>query len=86
MCTMSRKSIAEYIAEKRRAYAKSGNAKRTRLLDDVCDDVVSQVRLEEGEREEACREEVCEMKKSEAKQTAGTLTDAGPIKPYNFVR
>ena len=34
---MSRKSIAEYIAEKRRTYAKSGSAKRTRLLDDVCE-------------------------------------------------
>ena len=26
MCTMSRKSIAEYVAEKRRVYAKSGDA------------------------------------------------------------
>ena len=35
MCTMSRKSIAEYIAEKRRSYAKFGSAKRTRLIDEV---------------------------------------------------
>lgn len=36
MCTMSRKSIAEYIAEKRRAYAVAGGAKRCRILDEVC--------------------------------------------------
>ena len=34
---MSRKSIAEYVAEKRRAYAKSGSAKRTRMIDEVCE-------------------------------------------------
>ena len=34
---MSRKSIAEYVAEKRRVYAKSGSAKRTRMIDEVCD-------------------------------------------------
>lgn len=34
---MSRKSIAEYVAEKRRVYANSGSAKRTRLLDEVCE-------------------------------------------------
>lgn len=37
MCTISRKSIVEYIADKRRAYAKAGSAKRSRLLDDVCE-------------------------------------------------
>ena len=34
---MSRKSIAEYVAEKRRVYAKSGSAKRTRMIDEVCE-------------------------------------------------
>ena len=34
---MSRKSIAEYIAEKRRVYNTARSAKRTRLLDEVCD-------------------------------------------------
>ena len=36
---MSRRSIAEYIAEKRRAYATAGSAKRTRILDEVCETV-----------------------------------------------
>ena len=36
---MSRRSIAEYIAEKRRAYADAGSAKRTRILDEVCETV-----------------------------------------------
>ena len=36
---MSRKSIAEYIAEKRRAYAAAGSAKRSRILDAVCETV-----------------------------------------------
>jgi hypothetical protein len=31
---MSRKSIAEYIAEKRRAYADAGSVKRSRII--VC--------------------------------------------------
>ena len=35
MCTMSKKSIAEYVTEKRRVYTKSGSAKRTRLLDEI---------------------------------------------------
>ena len=34
---MSRKSIAEYIAEKRRAYGNAGKAKRSRILDEVCE-------------------------------------------------
>ncbi len=34
---MSRKSIAEYIAEKRRAYSGAGSKRRTRILDDACD-------------------------------------------------
>ena len=34
---MSRKSRFEYIGEKRRAYTKSGKAKRSRILDDVCE-------------------------------------------------
>ena len=34
---MSRKSSFEYIGEKRRAYAKSGKAKRSRILDEVCE-------------------------------------------------
>ena len=34
---MSRKSRFEYIGEKRRAYAKSGKAKRSRILDEVCE-------------------------------------------------
>ena len=34
---MSRKSKSEYIAEKRRAYANSGKAKRSRILDEVCE-------------------------------------------------
>ena len=34
---MSKKSIAEYVAEKRRVYAKSGSAKRTRMIDEVCE-------------------------------------------------
>lgn len=34
---MSRKSIAEYVAEKRRAYAVSSIAKRTRILNEVCE-------------------------------------------------
>lgn len=34
---MSRKSIAEYVAEKRRAYAVSSTAKRTRILNEVCE-------------------------------------------------
>ena len=37
MCNMSRKSRFEYIGEKRRAYAKSGKAKRSRILDEVCE-------------------------------------------------
>ena len=36
---MSRKSIAEYIAEKRRAYAAAGSVKRSRILDEVCETV-----------------------------------------------
>ena len=35
MCNMSRKSRFEYIGEKRRAYAKSEKAKRSRILDEV---------------------------------------------------
>lgn len=34
---MSRKSKAEYIAEKRRAYSVAGSKRRTRILDDACD-------------------------------------------------
>lgn len=34
---MSRKSIAEYIGEKRRAYATAGRAKRINTLNDVCE-------------------------------------------------
>jgi len=34
---MSRKSIAEYIAEKRRAYSNAGSKRRSRILDDACD-------------------------------------------------
>ena len=34
---MSRKSKAEYIAEKRRAYAEAGAGKRRRILDEVCE-------------------------------------------------
>ena len=34
---MSRKSKFEYIGEKRRAYAKSGKAKRSRIIDEVCE-------------------------------------------------
>ena len=34
---MSRKSRFEYIGEKRRAYAKSGKAKRSRIIDEVCE-------------------------------------------------
>ena len=34
---MSRKSKSEYIAEKRRAYDKAGKAKRSRVLDEVCE-------------------------------------------------
>lgn len=34
---MSRISIAEYAAEKRRAYAEASAAKRVRILDEVCD-------------------------------------------------
>lgn len=34
---MSRKSKSEYIAEKRRAYDKAGKAKRSRILDEVCE-------------------------------------------------
>ena len=37
MCNMSRKSRFEYIGEKSRAYAKSGKAKRSRILDEVCE-------------------------------------------------
>ena len=37
VCNMSRKSRFEYIGEKRRAYAKSGKAKRSRILDEVCE-------------------------------------------------
>lgn len=37
MCTMSRKSKSEYIAEKRRAHDKTGKPKRSRILDDVCE-------------------------------------------------
>lgn len=33
---MSRKSKSEYVAEKRRAYANSGKARRSRILDEVC--------------------------------------------------
>ena len=36
---MSRKSIAEYIAEKRRAYAAAGRVRRSRILDEVCETV-----------------------------------------------
>ena len=35
MCNMSRKSRFEYIGEKRRAYAMSAKAKRSRILDEV---------------------------------------------------
>ena len=34
---MSRKSKSEYIGEKRRAYGNAGKAKRSRILDDVCE-------------------------------------------------
>ena len=34
---MSRKSRFEYVGEKRRAYAKSGKAKRSRILDKACE-------------------------------------------------
>ena len=34
---MSRKSRFEYIGEKRRAYAKSAKAKRSHILDEVCE-------------------------------------------------
>ena len=34
---MSRKSKSEYVAEKRRVYANSGKAKRSRILDEVCE-------------------------------------------------
>ena len=34
---MSRKSKSEYIAEKRRAYGNAGKAKRSRILDEVCE-------------------------------------------------
>ena len=34
---MSRKSKAEYIGEKRRAYAWAGAAKRRQILDEVCE-------------------------------------------------
>ena len=34
---MSRKSKAEYIGEKRRAYACAGAAKRRQILDEVCE-------------------------------------------------
>jgi len=37
MCNMSRKSKAEYIGEKRRAYACAGAAKRRQILDEVCE-------------------------------------------------
>ena len=37
MCNMSRKSRFEYIGEKRRAYAMSGKAKRSRIIDEVCE-------------------------------------------------
>jgi hypothetical protein len=37
MCNMSRKSKAEYIGEKRRAYACAIAAKRRRILDEVCE-------------------------------------------------
>ena len=37
MCNMSRKSRFESIGEKRRAYAKSGKAKRSRILDEACE-------------------------------------------------
>ena len=33
---MPRKSKSEYVAEKRRAYANSGKARRSRILDGVC--------------------------------------------------
>ena len=36
---MSRRSIAEYITEKRRAYASAGSVKRSRILDEVCETV-----------------------------------------------
>ena len=36
---MSRKSIAEYITEKRRAYADAGSVKRSRILDEVSETV-----------------------------------------------
>ena len=36
---MSRKSIAEYIAEKRRAYVVAGSVRRSRILDEVCETV-----------------------------------------------
>ena len=34
---MSRKSKSEYVAEKRRAYGNAGKAKRSRILDEVCE-------------------------------------------------
>ena len=37
MCNMSRKSRFEYIGENRRAYAKSAKAKRSRILDEICE-------------------------------------------------
>ena len=35
--SVSRKSRSEYNGEKRRVYAKSGKAKRSRILDEVCE-------------------------------------------------
>ncbi len=37
MCNMSRKSKSEYVAEKRRAYGNAVKAKRSRILDEVCE-------------------------------------------------
>ena len=34
---MSRKSIVEYIGEKRRAYANAGRRKHARIPDEVCE-------------------------------------------------
>ena len=37
MSNMSRMATAEYVGAKRRAYAEAFSAKRTRLLDEVCE-------------------------------------------------
>ena len=48
MCNMSRKSKSEYIAEKRRAYVNAGKAKRSRILDEVCEKFNRIITVEDG--------------------------------------